>query len=681
MQKSIIKKTTIFFSDIVGYSSMIARNEKAALHLLDEHDIILKKHIIKNNNGTIIKHIGDAIFAEFDDSNNAAKAAIEIQKELKVRNENAKGTDQIVIRIGLHYGNVVVKGGDLFGNDVNLCARIEPTAIPGGIASSNQFISNISDENLFTRSYGKVKLKNIPDAKELFRIYTDKKNYLSERPDDLIKTLMGRGVKLVSPDEKIDNYKTIGILYPDNLGNEEEEFFCYSFLEKIIEDLQKVDEIRTPSIFDIKKYKGSDESISQISIDLAVQNIAQLSILSVGEKFKVNVLLTSMDTGDKILSKSWEASHNELNQTTGSIVASFADVLSVELPDSIKKLFEKIEDVDNEAYKKYLEGYYLVKINDSLDKSADLLKESIRLDDNFARSHATLALNKNLMGEFDDAEEYLDEALDIAEINNDKESLSIIYNNYGLIYKEQKRIKKAIKFFNKGLKLQKTLQNEHMYANLLHNMSTCYGLNGENKRWINYLEQSQWIYQKLELEDRLGNSYGVMGNAYKSAGNYKEAINYYDKAMAIFLSENMTYNYAQTLIIQSDCFINLKKHNDAKKNLELALEISKDFKQPLINARIHLAFGHVHFEKKEFDDALYSYEESIDIFSELNNKLRVAEILVSMGIVHLKQNKLNRSEKCYMRAKKIASKLNNQKLNNHIQNFRKKLDEYNESED
>ena len=226
MQKNQIKSTSIFFSDIVGYSSMIARNEKAALHLLDEHDIILKKHI-QNNNGIIVKHIGDAIFAEFEDSSKATSASIEIQKELKLRNENAKGTDKIVVRIGLHYGNVVVKDGDLFGNDVNLCARIEPTAIPGGIACSHAFLTNINSEKIFLRTYGQVRLKNIPSTTELFRIYIDEKEYQSERPDNLIKTLIGRGVKLVSPDEKNDDYKTIGILYPENLGSKKEEFFCY----------------------------------------------------------------------------------------------------------------------------------------------------------------------------------------------------------------------------------------------------------------------------------------------------------------------------------------------------------------------------------------------------------------------------------------------------------------------
>ena len=105
MQKSVKRKTALFFSDIVGYSKMIARDESHTLDLLKEHDIILEKEI-KNNNGTIIKHIGDAIFAEFSSINCAAEASISIQKELAHRNSIYRGKDQFKIRIGLHQGNV-----------------------------------------------------------------------------------------------------------------------------------------------------------------------------------------------------------------------------------------------------------------------------------------------------------------------------------------------------------------------------------------------------------------------------------------------------------------------------------------------------------------------------------------------------------------------------------------------
>ena len=82
-----------------------------------------------------------------------------------------------------------------------------------------------------------------------------------------------------------------------------------------------------------------------------------------------------------------------------------------------------------------------------------------------------------------------------------------------------------------------------MYANLIHNMSTCYGLNGEIERWINFLEQSQRIYHKLELDDRLGNSYGTMGNAYKSSGKYETAIEYYNKLDNYSLAYQDKYYY------------------------------------------------------------------------------------------------------------------------------------------
>ena len=103
MKKSVKRKTALFFSDIVGYSKMIARDESHTLDLLKEHDIILEKEI-KNNDGIIIKHIGDAIFAEFSSIKKAANASASIQKELAHRNTVYKGKDQFSIRIGLHQG-------------------------------------------------------------------------------------------------------------------------------------------------------------------------------------------------------------------------------------------------------------------------------------------------------------------------------------------------------------------------------------------------------------------------------------------------------------------------------------------------------------------------------------------------------------------------------------------------
>jgi len=683
VNKTIVKEASIFFSDIVGYSSMIARDEKAALQLLDEHDLILETHIAKNN-GHIIKHIGDAIFAEFDSSDSASKTAIGIQKELKERNDNTRGKDQVVVRIGLHYGSVVVKGDDLFGNDVNLCARIEPTAIPGGIATSGTFLSNMIDKNIFTRSYGHVRMKNIPEPMELFRIYIDEDDYISEHQDDLIKKIINRGVKVVDKDEKIDDYKTIAILYPENLGKKEEEFFCYGFLEQIINDLKTIDEIRTPSIFDVKKFKDSNDSTSQISIDLSVQYIAKLSILSVGDNFKVNVLLISMGNGEEILSESFDGQHNELKIISGKIISQFADKLSLDLSDTIKELFERKNKVDNDAYKKFLEGKYLFDVrenSDSIEKSEKMLKKALAIDDKFSECHAILGMVYNLRGELDDAEDELEEALDIAEDNDNYEALSMIYNSMGIYYKDQKRFEKSIKFFNKGIKLQKILPNDYMRAHLLHNMSGCYGLMGNFDKRLIYLEQSQIIYEKLDDNIALGNSYGEMGNAYKSTSNTEDAIKYYEKAKQIFVSEEMNYALAQLLVLESEIYLSIKDYKKTKDNLDMASKISEEFDVPIMEGRIYLAYAQLYMQEDEVDDALDNLDEALDIFIDINNKLRASDVLTMMGFLYIKKKKYRKAKKVHKRAKKLLGNIEGSYRNMSLDKLQKEIEKIEELKD
>jgi len=152
---SVQRDVTIMFTDIVGYSAMIGRNESHALKLLDEHNQTIEP-TIKSHNGRIIKHIGDAIFAEFDNPTDAVNASIIFQNKFKERNSLSRREDHIQIRVGLHKGEVVVKEDDLFGNAVNIGSRIESIAPLGGIAISNDlkqsqkmnFISPILNEGL-----------------------------------------------------------------------------------------------------------------------------------------------------------------------------------------------------------------------------------------------------------------------------------------------------------------------------------------------------------------------------------------------------------------------------------------------------------------------------------------------------------------------------------------------------
>src|ERR1700755_1630973 len=125
----------IMFTDMVGYSALSQRDDKLALELLEEHRRLLRE-IFPRFNGTEIKTIGDAFLIEFNSALEAAQCAIAIQRTLAHRNADAPADRQIQVKIGIHIGDVVHRGGDVYGDGVNIASRIEPLAAAGGICVS-----------------------------------------------------------------------------------------------------------------------------------------------------------------------------------------------------------------------------------------------------------------------------------------------------------------------------------------------------------------------------------------------------------------------------------------------------------------------------------------------------------------------------------------------------------------
>src|ERR1700692_3547079 len=164
------KLAAIMFTDMVGYSALSQRDDKLALELLEEHRELLRE-IFPRFNGTEIKTIGDAFLVEFNSALEAAQCAIEIQRSLAKRNADAPVDRQIELKIGIHIGDVVHRGGDVYGDGVNIASRIEQLAGAGGICVSMDVEREIRTE-LETRfeKLAPTELKNISVPMELFRI-------------------------------------------------------------------------------------------------------------------------------------------------------------------------------------------------------------------------------------------------------------------------------------------------------------------------------------------------------------------------------------------------------------------------------------------------------------------------------------------------------------------------------
>ena len=163
MSDSKRKLAAIVFTDIVGFTSLAAKNQQRASDLLDIQRDLLKP-LVESYSGRWVKEMGDGLILTFDTINNAVECCLKIQ-------EKSKGIDNLVLRIGIHLGEILEKENDIIGDDVNVTARIEPFSAPGGIAISNKINDAIIREDGFDTKYlGKPKLKGVGQEVKVYCI-------------------------------------------------------------------------------------------------------------------------------------------------------------------------------------------------------------------------------------------------------------------------------------------------------------------------------------------------------------------------------------------------------------------------------------------------------------------------------------------------------------------------------
>jgi len=171
------KLVVIMFMDIVNYSKMMGDDESETLKLLNDFESLVFP-LLENFGGKIVKELGDGLFCEFNSALRASECALQIQNELNTYNKSSNNKFEILVRIGIHLGDVIKKGKDLIGDGVNVAARIEPLSVAGGICISESVYQTIRNQPDFElESLGEVKLKNINHSHKIFRLITGFEKY------------------------------------------------------------------------------------------------------------------------------------------------------------------------------------------------------------------------------------------------------------------------------------------------------------------------------------------------------------------------------------------------------------------------------------------------------------------------------------------------------------------------
>ena len=608
---------TFMFTDIVGYSTLINKNQSLALKLLEEHNQILKPSI-ENHNGEIIKHTGDGYFACFLSKEDAVVSAVEFQTKIKHRNEITQNKHQFQVRVGIHKGEAVKKNNDLFGHNINVASRIEGLCVFGGIAISDDLFASLDTANIFTRKMGYVKMKNIREPLLLHNVYLSKEDWQSQTDNELVQNQLKRGIQIVDINEyQIQNTYSVGICFFKCQEGEDQKRISDNLVENIMVDFEKINDVRTASKMDVAKYTNSSYTIYDIAHKLQVNNILEGELVFNDDNMNLNIKLFSTFKGDYVFDETYECGIDNTNFLRTKVLTRIMKEFDLEIPAYILESLSRKMSENSLAIEKYNKGkYYIERLSsmDDIEKAHQLFKEACELDSHFIEALTQYGLTFQKLGEFEEAEEYLEKALAQAEEEKYDDGIAFIYNYMGILYKAWGKMKLSLKYLEKALELQNKLDDNLQEAKILNNISGHYIRDGNTEKALVCLERARDIMIDLDQIPLLAYIFNSFGNLYNRQENYSKSLENKEKTVTICEEHSMMQLQSQVTVDLADCHANLGLFDSTLSYIDKALPLLEEFDNVMAIGRSYLIQGRIMSNMDDSEAAIDSIKDSIEEF-------------------------------------------------------------------
>jgi len=398
------------FTDMVGYTALTQTNESQAMQLLQRHNQLLRPYFPRYN-GREVKAIGDSFLVEFASALDAAKCAIEIQTFLHDYNASSKDEWRIKVRIGIHLGDVVHQGGDVFGDAVNIASRIEPIAGPEGICISQQVYDQVG--NKLALPLVKLAPKELKNVKVSIDVY---------------KVVMPWESEVGMPTEL--DVRRIAVLPFANMSPDpNDEYFADGMTEELISSLSGIKELTVIARTSVMKYKTGAKGVDEIGRELNAGTLVEGSVRKAGSRIRVTVQVVNSRTEGHLWSQNYDRNLDDVFAVQSDIAQKVAESMKVRLLEDEKAGLSRIPTKNMAAHENYLRGLMLsnkFEYEASL-KAVGYFEEAIREDPGFAVAYSTLSnLYVALSGEamapreaFSKAESLLSKALELNQTSSD----------------------------------------------------------------------------------------------------------------------------------------------------------------------------------------------------------------------------------------------------------------------
>jgi adenylate cyclase len=361
------------FTDIVGYTAMSQRDEKGALKVLESHNDLLRPLFVKHG-GIEVKTIGDSFLVEFASALAATECAIEIQRRLAEVNKSPKDS-RVMLRIGLHLGDVIRRGNDIFGDAVNIASRIEPLADPGGICVSEEVYSVIRNKIPYPiEMVPVVSLKNVELPMNVYRI----------------RSLTGEEEKGILG----DGSSRLAVLPLSNISpNPKDAYFADGLTEELITVLSQVQGLRVIARTSVDRFSKKEKSVAQIARELQVGSVLEGSVRMARDRIRVTVQLISGKSEEHLWSDQYDRKLDDIFQIQTDIAKQVAKSLKVKLLQGEVERMEGRAPVNASAYSAYLKGRVVLASRTETDLRAakELFESAIVLEPAYAPAYSGLA--------------------------------------------------------------------------------------------------------------------------------------------------------------------------------------------------------------------------------------------------------------------------------------------------
>jgi adenylate cyclase len=551
----------ILAADVVGYSRLMEKDEVGTLRELKKYLAIFER-LIPEYDGRIFGGAGDSVIAEFVSTVEALNCAMEIQNRIAQGQTQSDTSLIIQFRIGISLGDVIVDGDNLMGHGVNMAARLESLAEPGGINISNDVYRQVHGK--VTAHYtdiGLQTLKNIPQPVRVYRVSTGVGLTHAEIPSvrttgHKLKTrkiasaigllvIFGGLVAIFNiwqqqpmskapPEQEMprlpatsSKQPSIAVLPFLNLSDEvAQEYFSDGMADDLITDLTKISGLFVIARDSTFYYKGETYDIRKVAHELGVRYVLHGSVRRVNEHVRVNVQLTDTNSGRQIWAERYDGEMTNVFGLQDDITEQVVTALAVKLTNAERERLNRRQTENLEAYDYYLKGQDLAARRSKINNRAaqDLLGEAIKLDPEFAMAYALLgwchvfdAMNGWTEVREDSLERAKSYALKAIELQKD---IPLAYFVTGLVNREKGEYTQALFEAQKAIELDPNYANGHvLLATLLY-----------------YTGRPEEGLERIKLAMRLNphhpHNYPFhLGQAYYILKRYDEAIEVFKKGL------------------------------------------------------------------------------------------------------------------------------------------------------